>query len=296
MKSVGGVLGAITRWIMAITACVSFAQFLLLIGVGTKRTQTLAGETLGRALLCGAVAAFWFYRNRKSRLMAAVERQILTAKDEKRQTADQPQARTTSGSEQAPVIKQDWDTDDALAVLYEAIPVTETSKQTTNSSQPLATLTAARVEQPVVVDAGDAAPMIREPMITARDSKTGLIWFVSALALIGAVFIWAMWSDKQEQERRDKELAAAIADSLGSKQTDTTDDASPKDGGRTLSAPGPAKANAATQTSRRANKDPAEFGGRLVSPAADKPKNDAVLGSAYTVSVCPPSLPAGTKP
>ncbi len=266
MKSIGKVLGAITRWSMAIIACISFAQFLLLIGVGTKRAQTLAGETLGRALLCGAVAAFWFYRNRKSSLMAAGERQILTAKDEKQQSVDPPQSRTTSGSEEAPVIKRGWDTDDALAVLYEAIAVTETSGQTTNSQQAAATSTAAQVEHPTVVDGGDIAPMPRGPMTIPRSSKTGRNWFVCALALLIGTVILALWYDKQKQERRDIEMAAAMADSLRSKQTDTsanaatqndqdpyakyggstipqtTGDAPAKDGRRILSAPGPVAA------------------------------------------------------
>jgi hypothetical protein len=159
-------------------------------------------------------------------------------------------------------------------------------------------------------------------MTTSRNSNKGLIWLVSASALLVlAMFFWAMfvWPERQKQERRDIEMAAAMADSLRSKQTDATANAvtkddgdpyikygghiipqttadAPKDRRRSLSAPDPGKASAAKQTSRRASKDHAEFGGRLVSPAADKPKNDAVLGSAYTVSACPPSLPAGTKP
>jgi len=254
MKSVGSVLGAISRWSMAIIACISFAQFLLLVNVGTKRAQTLAGATLGRAILCGAVAAFWFYRNRKSLLRAAVERQILTAKDEQQQTADPPQSRTTSGNEQAPVIKQGWDTDDALAVLYEAVPVSEPSEQTTSSQKAPMAPTASQVEHPTVVDGGDIAPMPRGPTTTPHSSKTGLNWFVCALALVIGIVILALWYDKQKQERQDIELAAAIADSLGSKQTDTTADASPKASGRSLSVPDPGEANAAKKTSRPAKK------------------------------------------
>src|SRR5271157_3841556 len=75
MRKAFEVVGKISRYALAAVACVSFAQFLLLIGVSTEHAQRLAGETLARALLCGAVAAWWFHRDRRNnRLKLAAEK------------------------------------------------------------------------------------------------------------------------------------------------------------------------------------------------------------------------------
>lgn len=71
----GSVLGAITRYGLAAVALVSLAQFLLLINVGTEKANELAGETGGRAIVCGVIAAVWFYRHRRTQqLNQAVEK------------------------------------------------------------------------------------------------------------------------------------------------------------------------------------------------------------------------------
>ena len=66
-KGFGDVLGAITRYTLAVVACVSLAQSLLLIGVGTEKARELVVETGGRAIIFGAVAAYWFYEHRRKK-------------------------------------------------------------------------------------------------------------------------------------------------------------------------------------------------------------------------------------
>lgn len=81
-KSVYSVVEAIPRYLLAVVACVSFAQFLLLLGVGTGRAAELGGATLARAILCGAIGCWWFYRARKRKLTeiaVAVHRQPQSA-------------------------------------------------------------------------------------------------------------------------------------------------------------------------------------------------------------------------
>jgi hypothetical protein len=56
--------GLITRWVLAAVACWWFFAFLTGIGSSSDRVQELAGYALGKALLCGAIAAIWFYRAR----------------------------------------------------------------------------------------------------------------------------------------------------------------------------------------------------------------------------------------
>ena len=61
------VLGAVTRYLLAAVSCISLAQFLLLLNVGTESAGRLAGQVLGRGVITGLVAAVWFYRARKVR-------------------------------------------------------------------------------------------------------------------------------------------------------------------------------------------------------------------------------------
>ena len=64
------VIGALTRYVLAAVACISVAQFLLLLNVGTENAGRLAGQSLARGVISGLVAAVWFYRARKGRTPA----------------------------------------------------------------------------------------------------------------------------------------------------------------------------------------------------------------------------------
>src|SRR5271170_2264038 len=55
-------LGAITRWGMAIISAMSLGQFLLLVQVNTISAQQAAGTSLARGIFCGALAGFWFWQ------------------------------------------------------------------------------------------------------------------------------------------------------------------------------------------------------------------------------------------
>ena len=61
------VIGTVTRYVLAAVSCISLAQFLLLLTVGTENAGRLAGQSLGRGVITGLVAAVWFYRVRKVR-------------------------------------------------------------------------------------------------------------------------------------------------------------------------------------------------------------------------------------
>jgi len=61
------VIGAVTRYVLAAVSCISIAQFLLLLNVGTETAGRIAGQALGRGVISGFVAAVWFYRARKVR-------------------------------------------------------------------------------------------------------------------------------------------------------------------------------------------------------------------------------------
>jgi hypothetical protein len=52
---------------LAAVSCISIAQFLLLLNVGTENAGRLAGQSLARGVISGLVAAVWFYRARKVR-------------------------------------------------------------------------------------------------------------------------------------------------------------------------------------------------------------------------------------
>jgi tetratricopeptide (TPR) repeat protein len=91
-KSVWDMAAAITRYFLAVVACVSLAQFLLLINISSPRAQRLAGETLGRAIISGVVAAIWFYRSRKRTSLA--ERQTQTVEPRETRTPEPLQAPT----------------------------------------------------------------------------------------------------------------------------------------------------------------------------------------------------------
>jgi len=60
-------LGAITRWGMAIISAMSLGQFLLLIQVNTVSAQQAAGTSLARGISCGALAGFWFWQVSKAK-------------------------------------------------------------------------------------------------------------------------------------------------------------------------------------------------------------------------------------
>ncbi|MGA2301050.1 MAG: hypothetical protein ABSG77_10210 [Candidatus Acidiferrum sp.] len=69
------VIGTVTRYILAAVSCISLAQFLLLLNVGTENAGRLAGQSLGRGVIAGLVAAVWFYRARKVRPLAPANAQ-----------------------------------------------------------------------------------------------------------------------------------------------------------------------------------------------------------------------------
>ena len=58
-------LGTVSRYALAAVSSISIAQFLLLLNVGTENAGRLAGQSLGRGVISGIVAAVWFYRARK---------------------------------------------------------------------------------------------------------------------------------------------------------------------------------------------------------------------------------------
>lgn len=60
------VLGAVVRYILAAVSCISLAQFLVLLNVGTENAGRLAGQSLLRGVISGVAAAIWFYRARKA--------------------------------------------------------------------------------------------------------------------------------------------------------------------------------------------------------------------------------------
>jgi hypothetical protein len=117
---VSDIAGKVTCYVLAAVACVSFAEFLLLIGSPAQRSQSLAGEMLGRAVLCGAVAAWWFNRDRRmNRLkLAAAQKQAAqqsdsseriqssalpnSAKGSSSSTAEPPQSRPNLPTADAP--------------------------------------------------------------------------------------------------------------------------------------------------------------------------------------------------
>lgn len=59
--------GVICRYVLAALACWWFFWFLALIGQSAEHSQELAGMAFGKAIVCGAAAASWFYRARKSK-------------------------------------------------------------------------------------------------------------------------------------------------------------------------------------------------------------------------------------
>jgi hypothetical protein len=61
------VLGTVSRYVLAAISCISLAQFLLLLNVGTENAGRLAGQSLARGVISGLVAAVWFYRARRLR-------------------------------------------------------------------------------------------------------------------------------------------------------------------------------------------------------------------------------------
>jgi hypothetical protein len=61
------VLSTVSRYVLAAVSCISLAQFLLLLNVGTENAGRLAGQSLGRGIITGLVAAVWFYRARRVR-------------------------------------------------------------------------------------------------------------------------------------------------------------------------------------------------------------------------------------
>lgn len=61
------VVGTVCRYILAVLACWWFFWFLALMGQPADRSQELAGTAFAKAILCGAAAAFWFYRARKAK-------------------------------------------------------------------------------------------------------------------------------------------------------------------------------------------------------------------------------------
>jgi hypothetical protein len=60
-------LGTATRYLLAAVSCISIAQFLLLLNVGTENAGRVVGPSLARGVICGIVAVVWFYRSRKVR-------------------------------------------------------------------------------------------------------------------------------------------------------------------------------------------------------------------------------------
>src|SRR5260370_790368 len=60
-------LGRTTRYILAIVAGLSFFFFLAEVGSSREQVQRDAGQNLGRALICGAIASWWFYSARKKK-------------------------------------------------------------------------------------------------------------------------------------------------------------------------------------------------------------------------------------
>ena len=59
------VVGIVCRYVMAALTCWWFFWFLALIGQPSGQSQELAGMAIGKAIVCGAATAFWFYRARK---------------------------------------------------------------------------------------------------------------------------------------------------------------------------------------------------------------------------------------
>ena len=60
------VAGVVCRYVMAALACWWFFLFLTLMGQDSGRSQELAGMAFGKSIICGAAAAIWFYRRRKT--------------------------------------------------------------------------------------------------------------------------------------------------------------------------------------------------------------------------------------
>jgi TonB family protein len=63
------VVGTVCRYFLAALACWWLLRFFALIGQQAEQSQELAGMAFGKAIICGAVSATWFYRARKAQQM-----------------------------------------------------------------------------------------------------------------------------------------------------------------------------------------------------------------------------------
>ena len=88
------VFGAITRYILAGVACLSFFQFVFFISSSSDEAQYKAGMAIGRAVICGVIAGVWFYRaSRQKQLDAFTEHSVrarLSTATEKPIPTEQP--------------------------------------------------------------------------------------------------------------------------------------------------------------------------------------------------------------
>jgi hypothetical protein len=95
-------LSTVSRYVLAAISCISLAQFLLLLNVGTENAGRLAGQSLGRGVITGLVAAVWFYRARKVSPQVPANVQTQLPLVEKSQVQSTPSPRD-SGSTTATV-------------------------------------------------------------------------------------------------------------------------------------------------------------------------------------------------
>jgi uncharacterized Zn-finger protein len=59
------IVGKLSRYCLAIVAGFYLLEFLFLLGANSEKAAYLAGGAIARAVIYGAVAAFWFYNARK---------------------------------------------------------------------------------------------------------------------------------------------------------------------------------------------------------------------------------------
>jgi len=171
---VWNVIGTVTRYILAAVSCIYIAQFLLLLDVGTENAGRLAGQSLGRGVITGLVAAVWFYRARKasSRVPANVQTQLTRVEKVQSHAVPSPtDSVSTASSASAPIAKpfgsSFWDEQPIfIALTVVVVVVIVFAALTTVRSQQSWTM-GARTSQPRFIHVQGA------PSWQMFDNKTG---------------------------------------------------------------------------------------------------------------------------
>lgn len=145
------IAGIIARWVLATLACWWFFWFITLIGASSDNAHELAGYALGKATICGAVAAFWFYK----------------AKQGKRSAAERALVRTNITSRNS-VLRQ------------ESTPA-EQLHQASGSASPKGAL---------APQESSSSPELPESASSSPSEPKELYWFLAPLALVVPIIVF----------------------------------------------------------------------------------------------------------